>query len=447
VLKNYSGGDPIDLSIRIIGPEDTSLEQILKREHAGRESAAAVVAEVIAAVRSRGDAAVCEYTTRFGGPNLLPEMLQIGSGEIEAAYSMVDGRVLESIRLALRNITEFHKKQLVQSWFKTGEKGAIVGQMVRPLRRVGIYVPGGKASYPSSVLMNAVPARVAGVKEIAMATPPAIDGMVNPCTLVAAAEAGVTEIYRVGGAQAVAALAFGTATLTRVDKITGPGNIYVTLAKQQVYGQVDIDMLAGPSEILIIADGTANPAYAAADLLSQAEHDEMASAVLLTPSRGLAEQVRDEVARQAAALPRAAIMARSLNQYGAIVVTADLADAFDLANRFAPEHLELMVADPFSWLSRVENAGAVFLGHHSPEPVGDYVAGPSHVLPTGGTARFYSPLGVDTFLKKTSLIAYTRDALAGVGEDIVRLAETEGLHAHANSVLVRLENDKREGPM
>ena len=447
MLKNCSGGDPVDLSIRIIGPEDPALEQILKREHAGRELAAAAVAEVIAAVRARGDAAVCEYTARFGGPNLLPEMLKIGPGEIEAAYGMVDGRVLESIRLALRNITEFHKKQLVQSWFKTGKKGAIVGQMVRPLRRVGIYVPGGKASYPSSVLMNAIPARVAGVKEIAMATPPAIDGMVNPCTLVAAAEAGVTEIYRAGGAQAVAALAFGTATLARVDKITGPGNIYVTLAKQQVYGQVDIDMLAGPSEILIIADGTANPAYAAADLLSQAEHDEMASAVLLTPSRGLAEQVRDELARQAAVLPRSAIIARSLNQYGAIVVTADLAEAFDLANRFAPEHLELMVADPFSWLSRVENAGAVFLGHHSPEPVGDYVAGPNHVLPTGGTARFYSPLGVDTFLKKTSLIAYTRDALAGVGEDIVRLAETEGLHAHANSVRVRLENDKREGPM
>lgn len=430
--------------IRIVEAKDPVLGQIIQRREYGSAETAAQVAQILAAVREKGDAAVLELTARFGGPQLPAGRLKVADDEIKSAYGLVEKGFIASLRRALENITCFHKKQLNGSWFEAGESGEIVGQIVRPLKRVGIYVPGGKASYPSSVLMNAVPARVAGVKEIVMATPPAADGTVDPHTLVAAAEAGVTEIFRAGGAQGIAALAFGTATLAPVDKITGPGNIYVTLAKKQVFGQVDIDMLAGPSEVLIVADDSANPAYAAADLLSQAEHDEMAAAVLVTPSRRLAGLVRAEVERQAAALPRYGIAACSLERRGAIIITGDLAEAFDLANRFAPEHLELMVAEPFRWLSRVENAGAVFLGHHSPEPVGDYLAGPNHILPTGGTARFHSPLGVDAFLKRTSLISYTPDALAGAGEDVIRLAETEGLQAHAYAVRVRLADYKRE---
>jgi len=431
--------------LRMVEAGDPALEKLLQRDVPGRTEVAAKVAEVLAAVRKGGDAAVCRYTTRFGGPRFSPEKLRVTHEEVEAAYGQVEESFLDDLRLALRNITAFHEKQLVRSWFEPGEGGAILGQLVRPLRRVGVYVPGGKASYPSSVLMNAVPAKVAGVREVAMATPPAADGSVNPHTLVAAAEAGVDEIYKMGGAQAVAALAFGTASIPRVDKITGPGNIYVTLAKQQVYGQVDIDMLAGPSEVLVVADETADPVFVAADLLSQAEHDEMASPVLLTPCRELARRVREEAVEQLSRLPRGEIMKSALAGYGAVVITRDLEDAFELANRFAPEHLELMVAEPFRWLSWVENAGAVFLGSHSPEPVGDYLAGPNHILPTGGTARFYSPLGVDSFLKKISLIAYTGAALAGVGEAIVRLAEVEGLTAHANAVRVRLKSydDKR----
>jgi len=430
--------------LRMIEAGDPALDKILDRDAADREEIAARVAQVLASVRERGDQAVCDFTARFEGAKLTPDALRVTGEEIKEAYRRVDGDILAALRLALDNITVFHRRQLQRSWFEPGDGGAILGQLVRPLRRVGIYVPGGKASYPSSVLMNAVPAKVAGVKEIAMATPPASDGSVNPYTLVAAAEAGVDEIYKMGGAQAVAALAYGTATVPKVDKITGPGSIYVTLAKQQVYGQVDIDMLAGPSEVLVIADETANPAFAAADLLSQAEHDEMASSVLLTPCRDLARKVQEEVARQAPLLSRGEIMERSLDSYGAIVITRDLEQAFDLANRFAPEHLELMVAEPFSWLSRVENAGAVFLGHHSPEPVGDYLAGPNHILPTGGTARFYSPLGVDAFMKKTSLIAYTEAALEKVGESVIKLAQTEGLSAHANAVQVRLKNIEHE---
>lgn len=430
--------------LRIIEAGEPILDKIVDRNAADREEIAAQVAQVLASVRESGDEAVCRFTARFGGAKLTPDLLKVTGEEIEDAYRLVDGDILAALRLALDNITVFHRRQLQRSWFEPGDGGAILGQLVRPLRRVGIYVPGGKASYPSSVLMNAVPAKVAGVKEIVMATPPAMDGSVNPYTLVAAAEAGVSEIYKMGGAQAVAALAYGTATIPKVDKITGPGSIYVTLAKQQVYGQVDIDMLAGPSEVLVIADETANPVFVAADLLSQAEHDEMASSVLLTPCRELARKVQEEVVRQASLLPRGEIMERSLDSYGAIVITRDLEQAFDLANRFAPEHLELMIAEPFHWLSRVENAGAVFLGHHSPEPVGDYLAGPNHILPTGGTARFYSPLGVDAFMKKTSLIAYTETALEKVGGAIVKLAQTEGLTAHANAVQVRLINYENE---
>ncbi|HPZ43910.1 MAG TPA: histidinol dehydrogenase [Bacillota bacterium] len=430
--------------IKVVKSSDPLLEKLLERNFLAQVQAAELVNEVLTSVRTRGDTAVCDYTRRFGGPALQPADLKVKDEEIEAAYSLVGQDYLQSLRRALANITAFHRKQLQQSWFETQENGAILGQLVRPLERVGIYVPGGKASYPSSVLMNAVPAKVAGVKEIAMVTPPASDGSVNPYTLVAAAEAGVREIYKIGGAQAIAALAFGTAVVPRVDKITGPGNIHVTLAKRQVYGVVDIDMLAGPSEILIIADAKADPSFIAADLLSQAEHDEMASSVLLTPCGELAVRVQEEVARQLSLLDRRDIIESSLERYGAIVITVDLEEAFQLAGRFAPEHLEVMVDEPFHWLSRVKNAGAVFLGPHTPEPAGDYLAGPNHVLPTGGTARFYSPLGVDAFLKKTSLIAYTRAALDEEAEAIVKLAEVEGLSAHANAVKVRMKKYVRE---
>ena len=431
--------------LKIIRAGDPALDKIFERNVAQREEIAIQVAQVLASVREKGDDAVCGFTARFGGAKLTPAELKVTAEEIEDAYCQVDGDLLAALRLALDNITAFHRKQMQRSWFEPGEGGVILGQLVRPLRRVGIYVPGGKASYPSSVLMNAVPAKVAGVKEVAMVTPPAFDGSVNPYTLVAAAEAGVEEIYKVGGAQAIAALAYGTAAIPSVDKITGPGSVYVTLAKQQVYGQVDIDMLAGPSEVLVIADETADPIFVAADLLSQAEHDEMATSVLLTPSRELARKVRDEVVVQASLLPRDKIIERSLDSYGAIVITEDIEEAFELANRFAPEHLELMVAEPFRWLSRVENAGAVFMGAYSPEPVGDYLAGPNHILPTGGTAKFYSPLGVDAFLKKSSLIAYTDAALEKMGDAVIKLAEVEGFYAHANAVRVRLKkyNNKR----
>ena len=430
--------------IKVMESSDPLLEKMLEENFLDQVQAEGLVTEVLTAVRAWGDNAVCEYIRRFGGPALQPGDLRVKDEEIEAALSLVGLDYLSSLRRALQNITAFHRKQLQVSWFETRDSGAILGQLVRPLDRVGIYVPGGKASYPSSVLMNAVPARVAGVEEIAMVTPSAADGSVNPYTLAAAAEAGVREIYKIGGAQAIAALAFGTGTVPRVDKITGPGNIHVTLAKRQVYGVVDIDMLAGPSEILIIADDAADPSFIAADLLSQAEHDEMASSVLLTPCRDLALRVQEELAGQIPLLDRREIINISLERHGAIVITADLEQAFELAARFAPEHLELLVNEPFSWLSRVKNAGAVFLGPHSPEPVGDYLAGPNHVLPTGGTARFYSPLGVEAFLKKTSLIAYTRDALEKDARAVIKLAEVEGLSAHAGAVKVRLKKYAKE---
>jgi len=430
--------------IKIFEADEPVLEKILHRKALDQSETAALVADVLATVRSGGDEAVCELTARFGGPKLRPEQLKVTDAEIKAAYGLVKEDYLASLRLAIKNITAYHQKQQANSWFKTDENGAILGQLVRPLRRVGIYVPGGKASYPSSVLMNAIPARVAGVREIAMVTPPAADGSLSPYTMVAAAEVGISEIYKVGGAQAVAALAFGTSAIPRVDKITGPGSIYVTLAKQQVYGQVDIDMLAGPSEVLIIADETADPGFVAADLLSQAEHDEMASAMLLTPCRELADKVQEQIASQAARLDRYEIIKHSLADYGAIVITSDIDQAFELANQAAPEHLELMLAEPFRWVFKVENAGAVFLGHYSPEPVGDYLAGPNHILPTGGTARFYSPLGVDAFLKRTSLIAYNGPALEQVGADVINLAGVEGLSAHANAVRIRLKNCSKE---
>ncbi len=428
-----------EIHLRIYEAGDPRVEEFLARRAKIAFEAENEVAEICAAVRERGDAAVIEYTARFGGPKLEPGQLRVSGEEIREAYRQVGGEFLDALRAAHHNIASFHRRQLRQSWFVTGEDGVVLGQLVRPITRAGIYVPGGKAAYPSSVLMNAVPAKVAGVREIAMVTPPAPDGSINPHTLVAAAEAGVEEIYRMGGAQAVAALAFGTETVRRVDVVTGPGNIYVTLAKKYITGWAGIDMLAGPSEVVIVADHTADPIFVAADLLSQAEHDEMASAILITPCRELAQKVAGEAAALAECLPRREIIASSLAGAGAVIVTGSLDEAFEVANRLAPEHLELMVAEPFCWLWRVENAGAVFLGSHSPEPVGDYLAGPNHILPTGGTARFCSPLGVDTFLKKTSLISYTPRALEKSGREVMVLAETEGLAAHAAAVAVRLE--------
>ena len=420
---------------------DPALEDIMNRHIAGKEAASVVVAGIIKTVREQGDRALCAYTASFDKVTLSPEELKVTAEETEEAYRLVKKETLEALCLARDNIASFHSKQLEKSWFAPSEYGVILGQLVRPLARVGIYVPGGTAVLFSSVLMNAIPAKVAGVKEIVMVTPPGKDGKLNPYTLVAAAEAGVTEIYKVGGAQAIAALAYGTEAIKSVDKITGPGNIYVTLAKQLVYGQVGIDMLAGPSEVLVVADETADPAYVAADLLSQAEHDVLASAVLLTPVESLAERVREEIIRQTALLPRRDIVTRSLTDYSAIVITKDLAQAVQMANKFAPEHLELMVKEPFNLLCQITNAGAVFLGAYSPEPVGDYWAGPNHVLPTGGTARFYSPLSVDTFMKKSSIISYTREALEQAGGHIINMAVKEGLDAHANAIRIRLEGD------
>ena len=337
------------------------------------------------------------------------------------------------------NIRAFHARQLRSSWMEPDSEGNILGQITRPLHRVGIYVPGGTAAYPSSVLMNALPAQVAGVSQIAMVSPPAADGSMNPYTLAAASACGVTEIYKVGGAQAIAALAHGTQSVPRVDKITGPGNIYVTMAKKLVYGTVDIDMLAGPSEVLIVADHTANPRYAAADLLSQAEHDPLASAILVTPSVDLARVVQRELELQLATLSRKEIAQQSLADYGAIILTSDLGEAMEIANQFAPEHLELLLENPFVWLGQVKNAGAVFMGSYSPEPIGDYFAGPNHILPTGGTARFYSPVTVDTFTKKTSVIAYSKGGFETAAPRVIKLATVEGLDAHANSIKVRLE--------
>lgn len=424
--------------IKILESGDTAIANVIKKEFPDQAVYEERVREILQNVRERGDEALIEYTARFDRAELTPETLRVSAEETEQAYREVDGEFVTAIRRARDNIADFHRKQLGKSWMETSEDGTILGQIIRPVERAGIYVPGGTANYPSSVLMNAVPASVAGVCEIVMVAPPGSDGRLQASTLVAAAEAGVTEIYKLGGAQAVAALAYGTATIRPVDLITGPGNIYVTLAKKMVYGVVNIDMLAGPSEILVIADETADPVYVAADLLSQAEHDVLASAVLLTPSRGLAEAVRKEVPRQVGYLSRKEIMTASLRDYSAIIVTRDLAEAVELANSYAPEHLELAVAAPFDILGKIRNAGSIFMGHYTPEPVGDYFAGPNHVLPTGGTARFYSPLNVDTFLKKSGLIAYSPDRLKRHGADIIKLAETEGLDAHANSVRVRL---------
>ncbi|WP_312561738.1 histidinol dehydrogenase [Anaerospora sp.] len=411
------------------------------RQVFGKElTAAQVVDTIVGAVRERGDEAVLQYTQMIDGANVTAETMEVQAGEIDAAYTLVDSETLAAIRQAAANVRRFHAEQLPKSWFTEREHGSLLGQKCIPLERVGIYVPGGTATYPSSVIMNAIPASVAGVQEIIMVVPPAKDGSVNPYVLVAARESGVSRIFKIGGAQAIAALAFGTELVPKVDKITGPGNIFVTLAKKAVYGYCDIDMLAGPSEILIVADQTADKRYIAADMLSQAEHDVLASSILITDSADLAAAVEEELASQLAKLPRREIAEQALQQNGLILVTETILEAMELANLSAPEHLEILTADPFGLLPYVKHAGAVFLGPWSPEPLGDYLAGPNHVLPTGGTARFYSVLNVETFMKKTSIIAYSQQALLAASNQVIRLAEAEGLEAHANAIRVRRES-------
>ena len=392
-------------------------------------------------VKKDGDAAVFNYTKQFDGAEINAGNIRVTPEEIEAAYNEVSEDVLEVIRKAIVNIRTYHEKQKQYSWFDSQPNGTILGQKVTPLTRVGVYVPGGKAAYPSSVLMNILPAKVAGVEEIVMVTPPGKDGKVNPGTLVAAHEAGADVVYKVGGAQAVAALAFGTESIPKVDKIVGPGNIFVALAKKAVYGYVSIDSIAGPSEILVIADETANPRYVAADLLSQAEHDELASAILVTTSEALADAVSEEVDGFVEVLSRKSILEKSLENYGYILIAEDLNQAVDIANEIASEHLEIVTKNPFEVMTQIKNAGAIFLGEYSSEPLGDYFAGPNHVLPTNGTAKFFSPLSVDDFIKKSSIIAYSKEALEKVHEDIESFAAAERLTAHANSIHVRFNKE------
>ncbi|UQZ34322.1 histidinol dehydrogenase [Paenibacillus sp. PK3_47] len=407
----------------------------------------AAVKQIVADIKKEGDAALLRYTERFDGTALTPAGLRVTAEELQAAYGHVEESFVTAIRAAAANIRAFHARQKRSSWMDLQPDGTILGQIIRPLKRVGVYVPGGKAAYPSSVLMNVIPAQIAGVPEIVMVTPPATGGTagIDPYILVAAAEAGVNEIYRVGGAQAIAALAFGTESIAPVDKICGPGNIYVALAKREVYGAVDIDSIAGPSEIVVLADETAEPAYIAADLLSQAEHDEMASAILVTPSQSLAETVAAEVERQLQELPREAIARASVENYGAIIVVDSLQEGIDVVNSLAPEHLEVVAEDPMGLLGSIENAGAIFLGPYSSEPVGDYFAGPNHIIPTNGTARFSSPVDVDDFIKKSSLIYYSKEALLRDGATIIELARREGLEGHARAIEIRLENEAKGG--
>lgn len=415
------------------------LENLLKRSPNNYGEYEAAVKDIIDNVRSRGDEAVLEYTKRFDGCDLTPDTLEVTKEEIADAYKSLTCEFIEVLKKSAENIRTYHEKQLRNSWFDAKEDGTILGQKITPLNRVGVYVPGGTAAYPSSVLMNIVPARVAGVKEIIMMTPPGKDGSMNPATLVAADIAGVTRIFKVGGAQAVAALAFGTKTIPKVDKITGPGNIFVALAKRSVFGYVSIDSIAGPSEILVLADETANPRYVAADLLSQAEHDKLASAILITTSKELAEAVSKEVDGFLNELSRKEIMEESLNNYGYILLAPDMDTAIETVNEIASEHLEILTAKPFDIMPKIKNAGAIFLGEYSSEPLGDYFAGPNHVLPTNGTAKFFSPLSVDDFIKKSSIISYSKEALEAVHKDIELFAKQEGLTAHANSIKVRFE--------
>lgn len=411
------------------------IEQLKQRSGEIDRSVTAAVTEILDQVRLYGDTAVREYTMKFDGS--VPENAEVPKEVLDAALETCDQKFVYALYRAADNIRDFHARQKQQSWLEPGADGVILGQRIRALHRVGIYVPGGTAAYPSSVLMNAIPAKIAGVKEIIMVTPPQKDGNPNPDILAAAKIAGVDRVFLMGGAQAVAALAYGTETVPKVDKIVGPGNIYVATAKKLLYGTVDIDMIAGPSEILIVADETANPKFLAADLMSQAEHDKMASAILLTTSTTVANKTVEELERQMQTLSRREIIEQSLTGFGAIIVCNSIDEAVDFANELAPEHLEMAVQNPLEYIGRIDNAGSVFLGQYSPEPLGDYFAGPNHVLPTSGTARFFSPLSVDSFIKKSSFIYYTQDALSKAKDDIIKLAETEGLTAHANSIQVR----------
>ena len=415
------------------------LADLLKRDPNNYSAYEGTVQEIVDDVRARGDEALFEYTKKFDGAELSADNIRVTQAEIQEALSQVDPNLLAVMKKSMKNIREYHEKQKQYSWFDSKPNGTILGQKVTALSSVGVYVPGGKAAYPSSVLMNIIPAEVAGVEKIVMVTPPGKDGKVNPVTLIAAHLAGATEVYKVGGAQAIAALAFGTKSIPRVDKIVGPGNIFVALAKKAVYGHVSIDSIAGPSEILVLADETVNPRYVAADLLSQAEHDELASAILVTTSMELAEKVSAEADAFVQNLSRKAILEKSLENYGYILVADSMEDAIETANAIASEHLEIVTKNPFEVMTKIQNAGAIFMGEYSSEPLGDYFAGPNHVLPTNGTAKFFSPLGVDDFIKKSSIIYYSREALEAVHTDNESFAEAEHLTAHANSIRVRFE--------
>ena len=422
--------------------KNTLLEQLIKRSPQSYGQYEQTVNEIIENVKANRDKALFDYTMKFDQCTITAETIQVTREEIEEAYTKVNPDLVEVMKKSAANITKFHQKQLHNSWIAPEEDGTILGQKILPIEISGVYVPGGKAAYPSSVLMNVLPAKVAGVKRIIMTTPPGKDGKVNPGTLVAADIAGVNEIYKVGGAQAIAAMAFGTESIPKVDKITGPGNIFVALAKKACFGFVSIDSIAGPSEILVLADETANPRYVAADLLSQAEHDELASAILITTSRELAEKVSVEVENFTKELSREQIIRSSLDNYGNIFVAETMDEAIAAANEIASEHLEILTVNPFETMTKIKNAGAIFLGEYSSEPLGDYFAGPNHILPTNGTARFFSPLNVDDFMKKTSIISYSKDALKKVHKDIELFAKEEGLTAHANSIKVRFENER-----
>ena len=419
------------------------LENLLKRSPNNYGKFEDAVAEILAKVKSEGDLALFAYTKEFDKVEVNAENIRVTEAEIKEAYEVVDPALIDVIRKALVNIRSYHEKQLQNSWFTSGTNGTMLGQKVTPLERVGVYVPGGKAVYPSSVLMNIVPAKVAGVEQIVMTTPPGKDGKVNPTTLVAAKEAGADEIYKVGGAQAIGALAYGTESIQKVDKIVGPGNIFVALAKKAVYGHVSIDSIAGPSEILVLADETANPRFVAADLLSQAEHDELASCILITTSKELAEKVDKEVQGFVEVLSRKEIIQKSLDNFGYILLAETMDDAIEAANAIASEHMEIVTKNPFEVMMKVKNAGAIFIGEYSSEPLGDYFAGPNHVLPTNGTAKFFSPLSVDDFVKKSSIIYYSKDALKDIHKDIIQFATSEQLTAHANSIAVRFEEEEQ----
>lgn len=416
------------------------LADLLKRDPNNYDRYADRVQEIVNRVKAEGDAALFDYTGRFDHAEIDASNIRVTDGEIEEAMSQVDPALMAVMQKALVNIRRYHEKQKQYSWFDTQDNGTILGQKVTPLDSVGVYVPGGKAAYPSSVLMNIIPAEVAGVKRIVMVTPPGRDGRVNPVTLAAAHLAGATEVYKAGGAQAIAALAFGTESVPKVNKIVGPGNIYVALAKKAVYGYVSIDSIAGPSEIMVVADETANPKFVAADLLSQAEHDELACAILVTTSRELAERVSVLADEFIQGLSRKEILEKSIDNYGYILVVDSMEEAVDTVNEIAPEHLEIQTANPFEVMTKVRNAGAIFLGEYSSEPLGDYFAGPNHVLPTNGTAKFFSPLGVDAYVKKSSIIYYSREALEPIHKDIIQFANSESLTAHANSIRVRFED-------